>query len=105
MPDVGARRVAPAEATPLELWGSLYSADANPALVEQSYRSLFREQPLEASAMFETEVLFHYTTSDEVQRAIDRLVTEGPSAQAARDVRQALRSQDLSQRLRDALAD
>jgi hypothetical protein len=104
LPDVAPHAVAPAQHSPLELWSSLYGDDADAALVERSYRSLFREQPIEASAMFETEVLFHYTTSDEVRRAIDRLVTEGTSAQAARDVRQALRSQDLSRRLRDALA-
>jgi len=104
LPAVAAQRAVPAQQSTLELWSSLYGADADPQLVENSYRALFREQQLQATAMFETEVLFHYTTSDEVQRAVDRLVTEGLSAQTARDVRQALRSQDLSQRLRDALA-
>lgn len=87
----------------LPLFASLYQApDAQWALAD--YRAVFMDAPLAEAGRFETEVMFHYVSSEEVRDALDRLVEAPAAGQGAADVRTALLTQDLSQSLRAALA-
>lgn len=97
-----ARAVDAAEDSAVPLFGSLFEV-ATPAQVEAAYGALFPGTALPTVARFETEILFHYTMSDEVRLAMDRLVDGAEPIEAGRVIRAALRAQDLSQQLRDAL--
>ena len=93
---------SPRDLTPdvLPLFTSLYDA-GDRARAEADYRALFAGAPLAQVAQFETEILFHYTASDEVRDALERQIAGTPFG--AQDVRRALRTQDLSPRLRASL--
>ena len=54
---------------------------------------------------FETEILYNYTVDDSVQRTIDSLVEGQRGAEPSDRVRGASSRQDLSKRLRAALAE
>jgi hypothetical protein len=86
----------------LPLFSSLYEPAA-PGRAAADYRSIFGGAALDAIERFETEVLFHYTTSNEVRDRIDRMIAAPAPGTGAVEVRNALRTQDISGRLRAAL--
>jgi hypothetical protein len=91
----------------LPLWSSLYPEEASPSTRREDYRRLFRleeSDELEEVAIFEAEILHHYTTDEEVRAAIDVIGIDGDRTDAAFErVRDTLRRRDLSTRLRNAL--
>jgi caspase domain-containing protein/subtilase family protein len=98
-----ARALDAAEDSGVPLFGSLFDTGVNAAQVEAAYRAIFSNAPLATVAQFETEILYHYTANEEVRAAVDRLVGGAEANEAGRVVRAALRAQDISQQLRDAL--
>lgn len=101
------RMLAPTSLQELPLWSSLYPEETSPTPAVDDYRRLFRleeSDDLEEVAIFEAEILHHYAMSEAVSAAFDALVIGGDrSEEAFTRVREALRDQDLSTRLRDAL--
>lgn len=91
------------ESDVLPLFVSLYeSPDTQRAVAD--YRAVFADAPLAGVVRFETEVMFHYVSSEEVRNALDRMVEAPGVGQGAIDVKVALQTQDLSPSLRTALA-
>ncbi len=104
----GTRALAPVAEEPeeLPLFASLYPAGTSRDEILEDYRSLFggslRATPKKLYR-FETEILYHYTVEDDVQRSIDAVVSGQRGAEPTDRVRDALRKKDLSNQLRDAL--
>jgi hypothetical protein len=101
LPTQAPRALEPASLLPL--FESLY-VDGNAARAQADYRAIFGFRPLSDVDRYETELLFHYTASGEVRDAIDRLVSGRQAGDGSREVRAALLTQDLSDRMRAALA-
>jgi subtilisin family serine protease len=88
------------------LFASLYPRSTDPERIHADYRSLFppaRDGKGDDRSSFETEILYHYTVNEEVQRGIDALVGGQRGDEPGDSVRRALSRQDLSGRLRQAL--
>jgi subtilisin family serine protease len=88
------------------LFASLYPRGTEPERILADYRSLFppsRGEKANDLSNFETEILYHYTVNEEVQRGIDALVGGKRGDEPGDSVRRALSRQDLSGRLRQAL--
>ena len=109
-PLAGVRRprlLAPTSFEELPLWSSLYPEETSATTAIEDYRRLFRleeSDDLEEVAIFEAEILHHYAMSEEVRSAIDAIVIDGDrSEEAFERMRDALREEDLSTRLRSAL--
>jgi hypothetical protein len=98
-----ARALPAAGLAKIPLFASLYPESADPVKIKADYELLLGTKKNTSSddlTKFETEILYHYATNDEVARAID-MVVEGQRALDGGDtVRRALLRQDLSQRLR-----
>jgi caspase domain-containing protein/subtilase family protein len=98
-----ARALPAAGLAKIPLFASLYPESADPVKIKADYELLLGTKKNTSSddlTKFETEILYHYTTNDEIARAID-MVVEGQRALDGGDtVRRALLRQDLSQRLR-----
>jgi hypothetical protein len=98
------RALAPADAeSHAPQWASLYDEAPEAARAESDYAALFAGLPIEKAAIFETEILYHYTMSEDVRTAIDRFLAAGATAEEGAAARNALLSQDLSARLRAVL--
>jgi hypothetical protein len=101
------RMLAPTSFEELPLWSSLYPEETSSTTAIEDYRRLFRlgeSDDIEEVAIFEAEILHHYGMSAAVRRAIDAIVIDGDrSEEAFERVRGALRQEDLSERLRNAL--
>ena len=106
LPGDQSRAAVVAEEETIPLFASLYPRGTDPERIRADYRTLFPPtrdgKGLEPSS-FETEILFHYTESEEVQRALDALVRGQRGGEPVEAVRRALAHQDLSGRLRQAL--
>lgn len=86
----------------LPLFESLYPPGAAPR-AHADYRAIFGYEPLNDVDRFETELLYHYTASIEVRDAVDRLISSMQAGDGSREVRTALLTQDISERMRSAL--
>jgi hypothetical protein len=96
-----------AELPDLPLFSSLYPDGTPPEKIRADYRSVFgatREADQATLDRFETEVLYHYTENPAVARSIEGLVEGQRGIEPFARVRRALLEQDLSARLRAALA-
>lgn len=96
----------PAELVELPLYSSLFPRGTEPAEIRNSYASLFREERSGLAGkpeIFETEILYHYTTDQNVQSAIDAQITSTRSMRGVERVVNNLQRKDLSVRLRSAL--
>lgn len=101
-PDVFSR----IEEEAIPLFASLYRRGTNSARVRADYQTLFpssRGGSVDELSSFETEILFHYTTDEEVQREVNAMVAMQGRVESANAVRRALLREDLSSRLRQAL--
>lgn len=90
----------------IPLFASLFPEGTDPELIRAAYLSLFapsRGGNLDELSSFETEILYHYTVNEEVQRKIDALIAGQRGGEPAEAIRRALARQDLSGRLREAL--
>ncbi|MCK7593027.1 caspase family protein [Pseudomarimonas salicorniae] len=97
----GAARAAPTPRGTLPLFASLYPEGTASDRIEADYRSLF-ETPTGAER-YETEILYHYTTDEDVRDSLDQLVAATRSSGAAPAAGRALARLDLSRELRAAL--
>ena len=86
------------------LFTSLYPEETPLARVKVDYTGLFPQSKGVDIAMFEAEVLFHYSTNHVVMKSIDTVVEGNPSAQDYARVRDALLASDLSTDLSNALS-
>jgi hypothetical protein len=94
------------ELADLPLFSSLYPEGSDPEQIRVDYRALYgkkRAVDNDKQNAFETEILYHYTMNENVQRTVDALVGGQRAADPAGQVRGALLKQDLSQRLRTSL--
>ncbi|MEN8693044.1 MAG: hypothetical protein AB1Z20_23505, partial [Desulfobacterales bacterium] len=102
------REIVSEELPELPLFSSLYPHGTDPGRIRDDYLSLFgsrRDATMEMLTIFETELLYHYTMDDDVQRTFDALVEGQRGAEPSTRVRRALLRQDLSDRLRSVLGD
>jgi len=101
------RMLSPARFEELPLWTSLYPEETSASTVLDDYRRLFglsASDEIEPVAIFEAEILHHYAVSEAVSTAIDAVVIEGERTdEAFARIREALRAQALSARLRGSL--
>jgi subtilisin family serine protease len=100
------REVVSAEDETIPLFASLYSEGTDPEKIRSDYLSLFASSQrgsMQTLSSFETEILYHYTVNEEVQRSIDALLAGQRGGAPADSVRRALARQDLSGRLRQAI--
>ena len=103
---IHSREVVSAEDQTIPLFASLYPERTDPEKIRSDYSSLFvsdQRGSLKELSKFETEILYHYTVNEEVQRPIDTLVAGQRGVEAGDVIRQALFRQDLSARLGQAL--
>lgn len=100
------RALPPSELEKIPLFASLYPEGTDPIKIKSDYGSLFGEKKgidSDELTKFETEILYHYATNEDVARTIES-ITEGSRALDGGDnVRQSLLRQDISQRLRRLL--
>jgi Caspase domain/Subtilase family len=100
------RALSPSELEKIPLFASLYPEGTDPIKIKSDYGSLFGEKKgidSDELTKFETEILYHYATNEDVARTIES-ITEGSRALDGGDnVRQSLLRQDISQRLRRLL--
>lgn len=90
----------------IPLFASLYIRGTDPERIRADYRSLFppsRDGKGPDPSSFETEILYHYTVNEEVQRQMNVLVAGQRGDEPADAVRRVLSREDLSGRLRQAL--
>ena len=102
----GTRSIAPVDLSLIPLFASLYPADAMPEKILQDYRGLLGaddSEPINTLDDLETELLYHYTMDDDVQRTIDGIVLGQRSAEPLQRARSALRDVDVSRRLYERL--
>ena len=88
------------------LFASLYPEGTEPERIRSDYLSLFpptRSGNIEKMSSFETEILYHYTVNEEVQRGVDALLAGQRGGEPGDVIRRVLSQQDLSGRLRQAL--
>ncbi|MGH9459954.1 MAG: S8/S53 family peptidase [Vicinamibacteria bacterium] len=99
--------LAPERLEELPLWTSLYPEETSAPTVSDDYRRLFglpAGDDIEPVAIFEAEILHHYAVSDAVSTVVDAVVIDGGrDDEAFVRIREALRSQELSTRLRGVL--
>ena len=104
--DPATRSLTSVELSDLPLFSSLYPEGTDHEKIRLDYQSLFGEKRTsepEKLTAFETEILYHYTVNEEIQRTID-LITSGQRGIEPSDrIRHALLTRDLSTRLRKAL--
>ncbi len=102
----GTRALAADEPEDLPLFASLYPESTDAERIRADYRALFgetRADEAEKMAKFETEILYHYTVDEAVQRTLDGVVRGQRAAEPYALAREALLRKDLSSRLRSAL--
>lgn len=90
----------------IPLFASLYPRGTEPERIRADYRSLFpssQSGKVHDLNSLETEILYHYTVNEEVQRELNNLVAGQRGDELVETVRRALFRQDLSGRLRQAL--
>ncbi|ALN65495.1 subtilase family protein [Lysobacter antibioticus] len=87
----------------VELFATLYPDGTASNRIDADYFAIFPARARENAGRFETEVMFHYTNSEEVQVALDEFVAGNDPDRRAGEVRAALLAQDLSNLLRTAL--
>jgi len=90
----------------LPLFSSLYPPGTDSRQIKSNYLELFnsmRERDLFKMASFETEILYHYTMNEDVQRNMDDMAQGKRGIEPAENSRQALLRQDLSNTLRSYL--
>ncbi len=106
-PAAQGRGGAPIEDLPL--WRSLYPRGTSLEVSESDYLSLFADagdDPLGLAqlAIYEAEILHHYTMNEPLAEALDAITLQGRRGRAAVSIaRERLRAQDLSTDLRRAL--
>ncbi len=91
----------------LPLVDSLYPDPTNAAVVESDYSRLFGVDPgtdLETIAYFESEIVYHYASNENVRNRYDGIIEGNRRDIDYALLRDALLSQDLSERLRSALS-
>ena len=101
------RSIETREIEELPLFASLYPPDIDQDQIKSDYLSLFgvtSRDDMQKLAAFETEILHHYTMSEDVQRAIDAMIQGQRGIEPIERAQRALLKQDLSKRLRGALA-
>ncbi|MDF0676941.1 MAG: S8/S53 family peptidase [Nitrospira sp.] len=101
------RGIVAREEETVPLFASLYPKGTDPERIRADYRALFPSSRSEQDgdlSHFETEILYHYTVDEEVQREVDALVSGQSRGEPADAVRQALLREDLSGRLRHTLS-
>jgi hypothetical protein len=94
------------EGETVPLFASLYPEGTWLERIRSNYLSLFSsEQRVSSQNLinFKTEILYHYTVNEEVQRAVDLLIPGKLGDEAADAVRLPLARQDLSIRLRQVI--
>lgn len=100
------RDLGASEEETIPLFASLYIRGTDPERIRADYRSLFppsRDGKGPDPSSFETEILYHYTVNEEVQRQMNVLVAGQRGDEPADAVRRVLSREDLSGRLRQAL--
>jgi uncharacterized caspase-like protein len=100
------RSIEKREIEELPLFASLFPPGTDPGQIKSNYLSLFstkREADFQELTAFETEILYHYTMSEDVRRAIDAMVQGQRGIEPIERVRRALLKQDLSNRFRKTL--
>lgn len=100
------RGLVSAEDETIPLFASLYPEGTDPERIRADYISLFASDQrgsLQKLSSFETEILYHYTENEEVQRGVDALLVGQRGGEPHDAIRRALARQDLSGRLRQAI--
>jgi hypothetical protein len=100
------RAVEPADLESLPLFSSIFPPDTEAQVVDQRFRRLLQVpagRPTETAAELEGEILHHYSTSNDVQAALDALTVPAPSDAAYAEARRVLLARPVSERLRAAL--
>lgn len=100
------RELVSTEDETIPLFASLYPEGTDPEQIRTDYSSLFASDQrgsLQNLSNFETEILYHYTINEDVQRSVDALLSRQRSAELVEGLRRALARQDLSGRLRQTL--
>ena len=90
----------------IPLFASLYPRGTELGRIRTDYRSLFPSSKSEKAPdlkTLETEILYHYTVNDEVQRELNNLVAGRRGDEPVDTVRRSLLRLDISGRLRQAL--
>jgi hypothetical protein len=90
----------------LPLFSTLYPPDTAYSVVEAGYLRIFggpAQAFIEKTAIFENEILYHYTLNRDLEVALDTLVADEGAPDAAARVATLLRGADISGRLRAAL--
>lgn len=96
------RSLVPADLEQIPLFASLYSSDAQPGRILADYRALLGAgvgEPLDDINNFETEVMYHYTVDEDVQRTVDSIVEGQRGDEPVQRARAALQKTDISSRL------
>lgn len=99
--DGGARTATPDSFADLPLFASLYPRNADRVRVGEEYRRLFKGGSTDL-AQFEAEILFQYSTNDNVRGPLDRIIEGGAPVEFDR-AHAALTFADISPALRAAL--
>lgn len=87
----------------LPLFYSLYEMGTDRLRVLEDYASILRPQGDEDPAVFEAELMFHYSMNEAVRESIEFVVAGNNETEDFDRVRAALSPADLSQNLRAAL--
>ena len=100
------RGILASEEETVPLFASLYPKGTDLERIRADYRALFassRSEQVGELSHFETEILYHYTVDEEVQREVNALVSGQSRGEPAAAARRALLREDLSGRLRQTL--
>ncbi len=90
----------------IPLFASIYPEETPAEQIHDDYKALLKaksETSLNEISKFETEIMYHYTVSEDVQRTIDNLVRGQRGDESSNRAREMLLNQDLSSRLRQRL--
>ena len=99
-------RAAADDQEALPLFASIFPPDADASVVEQRFRRLLQVpagRPTDTVAELEGEIVHHYSTSVDVQAAIDPITAPSPGDPAFAEARRVLLSRPISERLRRVL--
>lgn len=103
---IQSRELVSTEDETIPLFASLYPEGTDPEKIRTDYSALFASDQrgsMQKLSNYETEILYHYTVNEDVQRSVDALLNGQRGVEPVDAVRRALARQDLSGRLRQML--